>query len=99
MSVQIQGMRLEQPESEHGPESSQPKGPTYSARNKLDTKYFQRAFEEWISGNPALRLRMKVSDLSIHDLSAILRSAQALKDADLAIQRAANATPEQMEAH
>lgn len=29
VSVQTQGMRLEQLESEHGPESSQPKGPAY----------------------------------------------------------------------
>lgn len=49
----------------------------------MDTKYFHAALEEMYADNP-LNRTLSIGDLSLEDLSGLLRRAQELKDADAA---------------
>jgi hypothetical protein len=49
----------------------------------MDTKYFAAALEELWATNPMNR-ELSVADLTLEELSQLLRRAQALKDADRA---------------
>jgi hypothetical protein len=48
----------------------------------MDTKYLQRAFEEWMDSDFSKLAKTKTGDLSVFELSLLLRRAQELKDAD-----------------
>jgi hypothetical protein len=52
-----------------------------------DTKYFAAALDEWRNQNlPGRGFELNVGDISVGQLSCLLRRAQELKDADRAEQ-------------